>query len=315
MRVGVQNSVIVQLGDVQDCYRMAAEMGISAIDLGISEQWSIAQIFKNEMYGFFDQTVEEIYEYYRPYQIAAEANGIVFHQMHAPFPSMMVGRDEMNAYIHMATEKCIRVASLLDCHYVVVHPIYAGAHRTEDEDFQVNFDAFRTYADLLKETGVMMCIENVYEDFEGRNLCFSGSNSAFLLRLVDALNQNAGAECYGICYDNGHANITGKDHYQEILSYGKHLKVLHIHDTDGTFDTHLIPYTSRYLDRQGTDWNGVLKGLAKIGYDGCISFETDGGIKGFPREVWQDALRLNASIGNYFVSKIEQYKKEESCNT
>lgn len=312
MRVGVQNSVIVQLGDVQDCYRIAAEMGINAVDLGISEQWSISQIYKNEMYGFFDKAVEEIYEYYRPYKAAADANGITFHQMHAPFPSMKVGNDEMNTYIHMAFEKCIRVAALLDCHYLVVHPIYAGAYRTEEEDFQVNFDAFRTYGDLLKETGVMMCIENVYEDFEGRNLCFSGSNSTFLIRLIDALNEYAGTECFGLCYDNGHANITGKDQYQEIMSYGKHLKVLHIHDTDGTFDNHLIPYTSRYLNRPGTDWTGILKGLAKINYDGCISFETDGGVNGFPMEVRRDALRLNASIGRYFADKIEQYKREEA---
>ena len=311
MRVGVQNAVIVPLGGVQDCYRIAAEMGISAVDLCISEQWSVVQIFRNETYGFFDQSVEEIYEHYRPFKEAADANGITFHQAHAPFPTMMVGKDELNEYIRMAIEKCIRVASMLDCRYVVVHPIYTGAHRTEDEDLQVNLEAFCAYADILKEAGVTMCIENTYEDFEGRNLCFSGSNSAFLLRLVDTLNELAGEECYGVCYDNGHANITGKDHYQEIMSYGKHLKVLHVHDTDGTFDNHLIPYTSRYLDRQGTDWNGILKGLAKINFDGCISFETDGGIRGFPEEVRRDALRLNASIGNYFVSKIEQYKKEE----
>lgn len=311
MRVGMQNSLIVQLGDVQDCYRIASEMGIGAVDLGMSEHWSIAQIYKNEMFGFFDKTVEEIYEYYRPYKIAAEANGITFYQMHAPFPSMEMGKDEMNSYIHMTFEKCIRVASLLDCHYVVVHPIYVGSYRTEDEDFQVNFDAFITYAELLKETGVMMCIENVYWDFEGRNLCFSGSNSSFLVRLVEALNESAGAECFGLCYDNGHANVTGKDQYQEILTFGKHLKVLHIHDTDGTFDTHLIPYTSRYLNRQGTDWEGIWRGLAKINYDGCISFETDGGINGFPKQVRGDALRLNASIGKYFADRVEQYKREE----
>jgi sugar phosphate isomerase/epimerase len=312
MRVGVQNKLITQLGEAQDCYRFAAEVGISAVDLGISEQWSIAQIYRNEMFGFFDKSVEEIYEYFRPCKEAADANGIAFHQMHAPFPSMQPGKDEMNAYIRMTFEKCIRVAALLDCRYVVAHPVYVDAYRTEDEDFQVNFDTFIAYARLLKESNVMLCIENVYWDFQGRNLCFSGSNSAFLVKQVEALNESASAECYGLCYDNGHANITGKDQYQEILAFGKHLKALHIHDTDGTFDTHLLPYTSRYLDRQGTDWTGVLKGLAKIDFDGCISFETDGGVNGFPMEVRRDALRLNASIGKYFANMVERYKKEEA---
>ncbi len=311
MRIGVQNSLIVQLGKIEDCYRIAAEVGLSAVDLGISEQWSIVQINKNEMYGFFDKTVEEIYQYYLPYKEAAEANGITFHQMHAPFPSMKEGNDEMNAYIRMAFEKCIRVAALLDCSYVVVHPIYIAPYRTEDEDFQVNFDVFFSYAELLKTTGVTMCIENVYWDFRGRNLCFSGSNAPFLLRLVKALNEAARAECFGLCYDVGHANITGKDQYQEILTFGSNLKVLHVHDTDGIHDTHLIPYTSRYLDRQGTDWEGFLRALAKIDYNGCISFETDGGVNAFPKEVMKDVLRLNASIGKYFADKIEQYKRKE----
>lgn len=311
LKVGIQNSLIVQLGDVQNCYRFASEIGIGAVDLSLSEHWSISQINKNEMYGFFDKTIEEIYEYYRTYKEAAESNGITIHQMHAPFPSMKVGNHEMNAYIHMAFEKCIRLASFLDCRYVVVHPIYVDAYRTEDEDFQVNFNAFLTYADLLKETGVMMCIENAYWVFEGRILSCSGSKASFLVRLVEALNERSGSECFGLCYDNGHANVTGKDQYQEILTFNKHLKVLHIHDTDGTFDNHLIPYTSRYLDRPGTDWTGILKGLAKINYDGCISFETDGGVCGFPKELRRDVLRLNASIGKYFVDTIERYKREE----
>ena len=112
MKVGIQNSLIVQLGDVQNCYRFASEIGIGAVDLGLSEHWSISQINKNEMYGFFDKTIEEIYEYYRPYKEAAESNGITIHQMHAPFPSMKVGNHEMNAYIHMAFEKCTSLNSV-----------------------------------------------------------------------------------------------------------------------------------------------------------------------------------------------------------
>jgi sugar phosphate isomerase/epimerase len=270
----------------------------------------VGQINKNEMYGFFDQSVEELCAYYRPYKDAANANGLTIHQMHAPFPSMKIGRDDMNAYIHMTFEKCIRIAAYLDCRYLVAHPVYIDAHKTIEEDFKVNYDLFLTYADLLKEMGVMLCIENAYYYYRGRIVSCSGSDSSFLVGLVDALNNAVGAECYGLCYDVGHANITGKDHYQEILAYGTHLKVLHIHDTDGTHDTHLIPYTSRFLDRPGTDWDGVLKALAKIEYNGSINFESDGGINGFPKEVRCDALRLNASIGKYFVDRINQYKTE-----
>ena len=122
------------------------------------------------------------------------------------------------------------------------------------------------------------------------------------------LNEMAGEECFGICYDTGHANITGKDHYPEILAYGKHLKVLHLHDTDGVHDNHLIPYTGRYLDRQATDWEGILKALAVIGYEGSLNFEIESGITAFPAEARADAMRLVASIGKCFAAKIEKYR-------
>ena len=311
MRVGNANSLFLQLGDVTECYKIAAEIGYDAIDLSVSDKWSVGQINKNEMFGFFDANVEELFAYYRPYKEAAEANGLVVNQMHAPFPSLKIGNDEMSAYIHMTFEKCIQIAEFLNCRYLVAHPVYIDQHKSEEEDFEVNFKLFSTYAPLLKKCGVTMCIENAYYYFRGRIVSCSGSNASFLVRLVEELNRYAGEECFGLCYDTGHANITGKDHYQEILAYGAHLKVLHIHDTDGTHDTHLIPYTARYLDRQGTDWEGILKALAKIDYNGCINFESDGGVNGFPKEVKKDALRLNASIGKLFAQKIEEYKKQK----
>ena len=183
-------------------------------------------------------------------------------------------------------------------------------YNREADDFAADFSLFSSYVEDLKKHGVMMCIENLYYYYNGRIRSINASNSAYLVRLVESLNELAGEECFGICYDTGHGNITGKDHYGELLTYGKHLKVLHIHDTDGVHDTHLIPYTGRYLDRQATDWEGILRALAEIGYDGSINFECDGGVEGLPREVREEAVRLVAAIGKFFVNRIESYKAE-----
>ena len=86
----------------------------------------------------------------------------------------------------------------------------------------------------------VMCLENAYHYYKGRIRSISASNADYLVRLTEKLNEFAGVECFGICYDSGHANITGKDQYREILTIGKHLKVLHLHDTEGVHDTHLI---------------------------------------------------------------------------
>ena len=309
MRIGHSDFLFRELSDNEDeCYKIAAELGYDSIDLG-SNEWSVGEIYRDQMSGHYDQSLDELREYYRPRYEAATRHGFIFNQMHAPFPTERVGHPELNAYIHMAIEKCIHICRMMNTKYLVVHGVHIDNHRTVEADFQYHFDLYSTFIPLLKEQGVVMCIENTYYYYEGRINCYSASNADFLVRLVEELNRIAGCECFGLCYDVGHANITGKDQYQEILAYGSHLKVLHIHDTDGTFDTHLIPYTSRYLDRPGTDWEGVLKGLAQIDYRGVINFESDCGITGFPKELRRDALRLNAAIGKYFDKKIEEYRK------
>ena len=309
MRIGHSDFLFRELSDdLEESYRIAAELGYDSIDLG-SREWSVGEIYKEKMSGHYDQSLEELWAYYKPRYEAATKNGFVFNQLHAPFPTARTGYPELNAYIHMTFEKCIHICKMVGAKYLVVHGVHVDNHRTVEADFQYHYDLFSTFIPLLKEQGVVMCVENTYYYYEGRINCYSASNSDFLVRLVETLNQTAGAECFGLCYDVGHANITGKDQYQEVLAYGKHLKVLHIHDTDGTFDTHLIPYTARYTDRQGTDWTGFLKGLAAIDYCGVINFESDGGITGFPRELRRDALRLNAAIGRYFDQKIAEYKQ------
>ena len=312
MKIGICNDVLACLGDLNERYKRAREMGYTAIDLNMGEKWSVGQIYKKENFGFFDKSADEVIEYFSQYASAAKANGIEIFQAHAPFPSARMGLDEMNAYTRMTFEKCVLAAEAIECPNLVVHPIHVGEHISDDEAFAVNFEHFKGFCDILTRTGVTMCIENAYYYVNGRINCACESNAEFLIRLVEALNEFAGGECFAICYDTGHGNITGKDHYRELLVYGKHLRVLHIHDTDGVHDTHLIPYTGRYLDRQATDWTGILKGLAKIDYDGCISFESDSGIFGMPEEVRPAAINLNASIGKFFDRKIKEYKESNS---
>ena len=308
MVISTQNDLFNSLGDIEKRYQIAAEMGYRAVDLGINE-WSVGQIYNNETYGFFDKDIKELIAYYRTYRNAAQKHGIEIGQMHAPFPSARVGKHEINVYIQTVFEKCIQIAGAIDCKYLVVHPICTDAYTTVEQDLEADFALFSPYVESLKKYGVTMCLENAYHYFQGRIRSISASDTAYLVCLAEKLNGLAGQECFGICYDSGHANITGKDHYKEILACGEYLKVLHLHDTDGVHDTHLIPYTGRYLDRPATDWEGILKALAEIEYDGTINFECDSGVLAFPDEARTDALRMIASIGKYFARKIRECRE------
>ena len=312
MKIGICNSCFRSIENIEERYLSAREMGYTAIDLDLGEKWSVGQIYRNERYGFFDKSLEDIAEYFGRYTHAAKEKGIEVFQAHAPFPTARLGEDETNAYTKMAIEKCIKILPDIGCRYLVVHPICTDKHMSDEEAFELNFDLFKDFIPTLKQTGTVICIENAYHYFMGRILSISASNAEFLSKLVDGLNDLAGEECFGICYDTGHGNITGKNHYRELLVYGSRLKTLHIHDTDGVHDTHLIPYTGRYLDRQATDWEGILKALAKLKYDGCLSFESDSGIMDFPKAVQVAALQLNACIGVYFNERIDFYRSQDT---
>ena len=83
---------------------------------------------------------------------------------------------------------------------------------------------------------------------------------------------------------------------------GHRLTILHIHDTMGEKDSHLIPFTQWYPG--GADWDSYIQGLREIGYRGPLAFETFRGIDMFPEDVQEDALKLVSSIGRSFRRRI-----------
>ena len=94
---------------------------------------------------------------------------------------------------------------------------------------------------------------------------------------------------------------------QHVPKVSKNCFSIHIHENNGTKDSHLIPYTQK--DGSGyqpvADWDRFLKGLKQIGYSGPINFETFLGYKSFPEDVRPAVLRLLCEIGKYFRKSIK----------
>jgi hypothetical protein len=83
----------------------------------------------------------------------------------------------------------------------------------------------------------------------------------------------------------------------------KRLQCLHVHDVDGTNDSHTLPF-------YGTvNWDKVMKALADIDYKGELTFEADSFMDNKPDMLLPECARLMAETGKYLVSKFESYKK------
>ena len=83
---------------------------------------------------------------------------------------------------------------------------------------------------------------------------------------------------------------------------------MHIHDNNGAYDAHMIPFTQMNTEgaKLAIDWEGFIKALREIGYEGALAFEIMNAITIIPPELKPAALTYIAEIGKYFRMRIEE---------
>ncbi len=94
--------------------------------------------------------------------------------------------------------------------------------------------------------------------------------------LVTLLEDELELPDVGLCLDYGHAFLLG-DVVDAIEEVAGHLVTTHLHDNGGETDDHRMPFDG------GIDWATALAATQKVGYDGTLMFELDGGAS--PRAV------------------------------
>ena len=285
--------------DAEKAFAFIRNCGFEALDYHFEGLYTATQIREGLCSPIFDRSIDEILEYYRPVREAIDSQGIVISQTHGISPRYLPGNPEMNEYLHTVIEKTLEVCKFLDCPFLVLHPV----HKLSREE---NLELFRKLIPAASKTGVKICMENMFIRGEGENAPFYDADIA--CGMIDELNASAGQSVFGICYDTGHANITGRDFYEDVLKFGDRLLCLHIHENDGLHDQHLIPYTQKQPKANATcaDWEGLYKGLAEIHYRGTINFETHPALRIAPPELKEDVLKLTASVGRYMRKRIKE---------
>lgn len=280
---------------IKDC-------GFNTLDLNIDHALSPAKISKGESSDFTDQSIEQMLEYYRPVKDAAEKHGITIAMAHAIFPLHCPVNPEFDEYLVQVVIKQLAVCHYLNIPALVVHPI-ALANRTEE--WEMNMQFYPKLIPYAKEYGVKICLENMFGWIGSHGVRRACADADEACRYIDTLNNMAGEDLFGFCYDVGHANLLGCNIYEDLKTLGKRVTVLHIHENDGLVDRHCIPYTYKAAGNKCvTDWEGFLKGLKEIGYEGPLNFETFASLKDVPRELVPELLKLVNSIGRYFRSRL-----------
>ena len=140
-------------------------------------------------------------------------------------------------------------------------------------------------------------LENMFAAHRGKLVSACCSDITNACRYIDTLNDIAGENLFGFCLDVGHTHFAGLDLYEAMVELGSRIDAFHVHDNDGWDDQHLAPFMGI------TDWDRFCKGLAAIGYDKTMSFETFAVWDQYPPELAPDVMKMIHTEGQYLLKK------------
>lgn len=312
LKVGVQTKGILPEHEVWEGFRMIKNAGFEKIDFNLDTFLKNSDIYAGKINSFFDRDMEQLKEYFLPYLEAMKQYGITPSQMHAPYPVSVYGREQQNGYMkQIVIPKSIRIAQFLGVPYVVIHPFKLQYHLGVEGERAQNIEYFQSLIPLLKECGVKVCFENLYEAIGAHIVEGVCADPEDAIWYIDTLNACAGEPLFGFCLDTGHLQLTRRNPYQFIMKLGSRLKCLHIHENDAVGDLHQMPYTFGNDADSGTDWNKVMRGLRETGFDGTLSFETFPCVNSFPKPMTETVLKTICCVGMYFAEMISEKESGE----
>ena len=277
-----------RVGDIE-AIRILAQAGFDAIDFSM--------FYMQEDQCPLNQ--DDYKEYMLRLKEEAEKQSVFFNQAHAPFPSAAYGNEEYNEKVWKRIVRSLECASILNVKQIVVHPISCPEGV---DQFNYNMEFYNRLLPYCKKFNIKDAIENMW-GYGNRRKCIipNGiSTGSELVRYYDALDP----EWFVVCLDLGHCGLIGEEAYKAIRTLGKNrLKALHVHDNNYCDDTHTLPYMGLL------DWDGILKALADIAYEGEFTFEADNFLNRIPDDFLPAASRFMCETGRYLIKKLESYCK------
>ncbi|MBE6597652.1 MAG: sugar phosphate isomerase/epimerase [Ruminococcaceae bacterium] len=305
MRISVQTAPAVSSNNIDGGYKNIADAGFEAVDFNIDCFMNVNKLqtaTELKRLSIYEKSVDEIVEYMRPHLDAMKKYGIAIAQAHAPFPPYFAGRKDILDYMIEVYKKIIAVCDIIDCPYLVIHGIKHFPSSVEPYAVSRQLDAYMydSLIDTLKDKKVVVCLENLPTNSNGKfieSICCNPHDAA---RQIDELNEKAGREAFGFCLDTGHMLLVGKRFETFVPILGSRLKTLHLNDNDGVLDRHLAPFAGQL------NWEDFINSMRDVGYKGDLSFETCAQIAkpGIDEELTREILRHICTVGRIFRKKI-----------
>ena len=229
--------------------------------------------------------------------------GVCYTQSHLPYYDLFGTADSGRIEtMEELIRRSIAASGKLGVKWAVTHPgtFYPAGHDMS-VSLRKNLEYYAPHVEEAAKAGIGIALEN---DFEYRAKPYQRifcSSVEELCALADAF----ASPHVGVCYDFGHANLTGGFHRQNLNRIGKRLKAVHVQDNHGTSDEHLLPFFGNI------DWKEAMAGLADIDYQGELTYEIQEFGRYVPNELKHCVVELSVSVGNHLISLFKQAKEEK----
>ena len=188
--------------------------------------------------------------------------------------------------------RAIDAAKLSGIEYAVMHPNAANfplVKYDHDEQRNTTLELLSPFVEHANRVGLDVVVENMRVQ-SGKMQCHRYCMTAEeLCDLADTLG-------IGICWDFGHAHLSGLKQSKALALVGDRLKVVHVNDNGGIEDDHVLPFSGQ------VDWKDAMHGLALTGFDGPFNFEL--AVRA-PAELRRSYAAFMVDIANQLMSYIE----------
>lgn len=234
-----------------------------------------------------------------------DAVGLPVQQSHALF-NIFIPQDFTYIPPQQIMYRNFYACKLLGCSKLVFHPVAYLGRVTSDEQHRKILDYnLRWFSELLplaEELQVELHVENMF-DFAGKqqpeDRPFAFTQIEDLCWIADQFQH----PLVKVCFDTGHANISGVNPPEAIRMLGSRLGSLHLQDNFGRVapiepDVHLLPGHGLI------DWGEVMLSLKEVGFHGVLNMEPVDSLPRIPRELMVHQLASAAQ----FLKKYAQIR-------
>ena len=277
------------LNDPEALYKRHKELGYDTMDENL-EDCSMP----------FYKSDEAMVEYCLKRKEAAEKYGVEIFQVHGSYGpwSCYEDKDDTEKEIIEVHRRGLLGCKTMGSKHYVIHPVTTAGWRHDYDNAtatEMTMRILRKLVPICEDMKIIVCLENL-----------PGSGSGYTINTVEGvLNavKEINSDYIKICLDTGHASVQDRDVSKYVYMCGDMIRCLHVHDTNGHQDIHILPY-------QGViNWDKFTTALADTGFSGSVSSEVDTSKAEYmPDGILNDYERLCFKIMKNLADETERKK-------